>query len=179
MTTNNEISHGRGGAGNINPDNTEYVDGEIVRQGTVGPHGDGAYSTGRGGSANIADKNKATPLSSGPTGPRGDKEYVPQAAVRPSVDGDFHTGRGGAANVARSTEPAAAMSMSMATATTAATTTTVTASATASTTATAVPASSSSGPEHTTAAVRSNGTVVRHQGLADKLKYKLFRVFKK
>ncbi|RWA06153.1 hypothetical protein EKO27_g8950 [Xylaria grammica] len=44
-----EVSHGRGGAGNINPDNTEYVDGEIVRQGDVGTHGDGAYSTGRGG----------------------------------------------------------------------------------------------------------------------------------
>jgi len=26
-----------------------YVDGEIVRQGVVGDHGDGAYSTGRGG----------------------------------------------------------------------------------------------------------------------------------
>ena len=41
--------HGRGGAGNINPDDTKYVDGSIVRQGDEGSHGDGAYSTGRGG----------------------------------------------------------------------------------------------------------------------------------
>ena len=44
-----EVSHGRGGAGNINPDNTVYVDGEVVREGLVGSHGDGAYSAGRGG----------------------------------------------------------------------------------------------------------------------------------
>lgn len=48
MTTP-EVSHGRGGAGNINPDDTKYVDGEIVRQGEEGSHGDGAFSTGRGG----------------------------------------------------------------------------------------------------------------------------------
>lgn len=48
MTTP-EVSHGRGGAGNINPDDTQYVDGEIVRQGDIGTHNDGAYSTGRGG----------------------------------------------------------------------------------------------------------------------------------
>lgn len=40
-----EISHGRGGAGNINPDNTEYADAEIVRAGEEGS----AVSTGRGG----------------------------------------------------------------------------------------------------------------------------------
>lgn len=44
-----EVSHGRGGAGNINPDETAYVDGEVVREGFVGSHGDGAYSSGRGG----------------------------------------------------------------------------------------------------------------------------------
>lgn len=44
-----EVSHGRGGAGNINADPTEYVDGGIVRQGVEGTHGDGAFSTGRGG----------------------------------------------------------------------------------------------------------------------------------
>ena len=44
-----EVSHGRGGAGNINPDDTQYVDGEVVRTGTIGSHGDGAFSTGRGG----------------------------------------------------------------------------------------------------------------------------------
>lgn len=44
-----EVSHGRGGAGNINPDDTKYVDGAIVRAGPEGSHGDGAYSAGRGG----------------------------------------------------------------------------------------------------------------------------------
>lgn len=48
MTTP-EVSHGRGGAGNIHEDNTKYVDGEIVREGPEGSHGDGAFSTGRGG----------------------------------------------------------------------------------------------------------------------------------
>lgn len=49
-----EVSHGRGGAGNINPDDTPYVDGSIVRQGDEGTHGDGAYSTGRGGKPAIS-----------------------------------------------------------------------------------------------------------------------------
>lgn len=44
-----EVSHGRGGAGNINPDDTQYVDASIVRAGPEGSHGDGAYSAGRGG----------------------------------------------------------------------------------------------------------------------------------
>jgi hypothetical protein len=47
MTT--ETSHGRGGAGNFNVDDTKYVDGEVVRSGVEGSHGDGAYSSGRGG----------------------------------------------------------------------------------------------------------------------------------
>lgn len=29
-----------------------YGDGEIVREGVVGDHGDGAFGTGRGGAAN-------------------------------------------------------------------------------------------------------------------------------
>lgn len=44
-----EVSHGRGGAGNINVDDTEYADGKVVRAGIEGSHGDGAYSSGRGG----------------------------------------------------------------------------------------------------------------------------------
>lgn len=42
-------SHGRGGAGNIHPDDTQYVDGSVTRSGPEGSHGDGAYSVGRGG----------------------------------------------------------------------------------------------------------------------------------
>ncbi|KAI8960777.1 hypothetical protein F5Y11DRAFT_328755 [Daldinia sp. FL1419] len=93
MTTP-EVSHGRGGAGNINPDDTKYVDGEIVREGPEGSHGDGAFSTGRGGAANIADASKL------PSAIRADREIVPEEATRPSTDGEsFHVGRGGAANV--------------------------------------------------------------------------------
>lgn len=44
-----DISHGRGGAGNFNPDDTQYADGEVVRVGVEGSHGDGVYSSGRGG----------------------------------------------------------------------------------------------------------------------------------
>lgn len=44
-----EVSHGRGGAGNIAVDDTPYGDGEIVRAGPEGSHADGAFSTGRGG----------------------------------------------------------------------------------------------------------------------------------
>lgn len=89
------VSHGRGGAGNINPDDTKYVDGEITRQGVPGSHNDGAFSTGRGGAANIADTEK------GASAKRVDKVVVPDAAVRPSVDQDYHTGRGGAGNAHR------------------------------------------------------------------------------
>ncbi|KAI1840969.1 hypothetical protein JX265_010441 [Neoarthrinium moseri] len=87
-----EVSHGRGGAGNINPDDTQYVDGEIVRTGEHGTQNAGAYSTGRGGGGNIGDAGI-------PPTVRTDKDVVPEAAVRPSQDEDIHTGRGGAGNV--------------------------------------------------------------------------------
>jgi hypothetical protein len=86
------VSHGRGGAGNINPDETKYVDGEVVRVGAEGSHGDGAFSTGRGGAANIGDKGVKPTV-------RADKDAVPEAAVRPSSENqDYHVGRGGAGN---------------------------------------------------------------------------------
>ncbi|KAF7531286.1 hypothetical protein G7054_g9021 [Neopestalotiopsis clavispora] len=87
-----EVSHGRGGAGNINPDDTKYVDGEIVRAGTPGSQGAGAYSTGRGGEGNIGDKGIVP-------GHRTDEDIVPDAALRPIEDDTAHTGRGGAGNV--------------------------------------------------------------------------------
>ncbi|KAK3394217.1 hypothetical protein B0H63DRAFT_40020 [Podospora didyma] len=87
-----EVSHGRGGAGNINPDTTKYVDGEVTRVGEVGSHGDGAFSTGRGGAANIGDAGKKSNV-------RADQDIIPESAVRPSQDNqDHHTGRGGAGN---------------------------------------------------------------------------------
>ena len=48
-----EVSHGRGGAGNFNADDTKYGDGEVVRVGVEGSHGDGAYSSGRGGKPHL------------------------------------------------------------------------------------------------------------------------------
>jgi len=86
-----EVSHGRGGAGNINPDDTKYVDGEVTRTGVEGSHHDGAFSTGRGGAANIGDAHTKAAA-------RADHDVIPEAAVRPSHEGDFHTGRGGAGN---------------------------------------------------------------------------------
>ncbi|KAF5539675.1 hypothetical protein FNAPI_10754 [Fusarium napiforme] len=102
-----EVSHGRGGAGNFKPDDTEYVDGEVVRTGVVGSHGDGAYSSGRGGKSLLA-LQVANATSSGagniadigtPATERKDVDIIPETAVRPSQDGrDYHTGRGGAGN---------------------------------------------------------------------------------
>ncbi|KAF4978056.1 hypothetical protein FZEAL_5521 [Fusarium zealandicum] len=87
-----EVSHGRGGAGNFKPDDTQYVDGEVVRAGIEGSHGDGAFSSGRGGAGNISDVGTKP-------GDRMDKDLIPEIAVRPSQDGrDYHTGRGGAGN---------------------------------------------------------------------------------
>ncbi|KAH8814982.1 hypothetical protein F5884DRAFT_158982 [Xylogone sp. PMI_703] len=88
-----EVSHGRGGAGNIRQDATPYGDGEIVREGAVGDHGDGAFSTGRGGAANIGSPGLKADH-------RKDNEVVPEVALRPSMDKEnFHTGRGGEGNV--------------------------------------------------------------------------------
>ncbi|KXJ85969.1 hypothetical protein Micbo1qcDRAFT_168966 [Microdochium bolleyi] len=93
MAAVKEVSHGRGGAGNINPDDTTYVDGEIVRQGVEGTHGDGAFSTGRGGGGNIGDVGVPSATA------RADKDFIPDVAYRASLDSNHHTGRGGAANV--------------------------------------------------------------------------------
>ena len=68
------------------------MDGEIVREGAIGDHGDGPFSTGRGGAANVGGSPaiKATE--------RQDKEIIPEVALRPSQD-EVHVGRGGAGNV--------------------------------------------------------------------------------
>ena len=101
------------GAGNIGQDSTPYAsppfsphthpnrdlqqasygDGEIVREGVVGDHGDGAFSSGRGGAANIGSPGlKATA--------RKDEVVIPEVALRPSMENEnFHVGRGGEGNV--------------------------------------------------------------------------------
>ncbi|KAI1765296.1 hypothetical protein GGR53DRAFT_465486 [Hypoxylon sp. FL1150] len=131
MTTP-EVSHGRGGAGNINPDDTKYVDGEIVRQGEEGSHGDGAFSA-----ANIADADK-------PPAPRADGDLVPEEATRTSTDNEsFHVGRGGAANVHLS------------------------------------PADQAAKADKKVVDAPSAAGAAPNQGLADKLKHKIFGRFKK
>jgi len=95
-----DVSHGRGGAGNIGSDSTPYGDGEIVREGVVGDHHDGAFSTGRGGAANIGSPKVAATA-------RKDEIAIPEVALRPSMEGEnYHTGRGGGGNV-HVAEPAA------------------------------------------------------------------------
>lgn len=44
-----EVSHGRGGAGKIDPDNMQYVDGAVVHAGPEDSHNNGAFRAGRGG----------------------------------------------------------------------------------------------------------------------------------
>ncbi|KAJ5233514.1 uncharacterized protein N7469_005280 [Penicillium citrinum] len=88
------VSHGRGGQGNIGHDSTQYVDGEIVREGVYGDQGDGAYSAGRGGVGNIGSPH-VRPTSKVPH----DAEMIPELAVRNSTDETYHTGRGGQGNV--------------------------------------------------------------------------------
>ncbi|KAK2019955.1 hypothetical protein LZ32DRAFT_597561 [Colletotrichum eremochloae] len=96
-----EVSHGRGGAGNMAADDTKYVDGEVVRAGPEGSHGTGAFSSGRGGAGNIADADSQP-------APRADKDIVPEEACRPSTEGqDYHVGRGGAGNAVETEKPAA------------------------------------------------------------------------
>ncbi|KAL8663937.1 MAG: hypothetical protein Q9202_003486 [Teloschistes flavicans] len=102
-----EVSHGRGGAGNINPDSTPYTDGEIVREGPAGDQGDGPYSSGvrlanrfvlRGGAGNIdSPRVKATQAGGQP----GDADIVPETALRDPGAGheNYHIGRGGGGNV--------------------------------------------------------------------------------
>ncbi|KAJ5289153.1 hypothetical protein N7478_002183 [Penicillium angulare] len=88
------VSHGRGGQGNIGHDPTQYIDGEIVREGNYGDQGDGAYSAGRGGAGNIGSP-MVRPTSKVPH----DAEMIPELAVRDSTDENYHVGRGGQGNV--------------------------------------------------------------------------------
>jgi hypothetical protein len=66
----------------------------------VGDHGDGAFSTGRGGAANIGSPKVAATQ-------RKDDISVPEVALRPSMENEnFHAGRGGAGNVHLGNPPA-------------------------------------------------------------------------
>ncbi|KAJ5886828.1 uncharacterized protein N7473_009502 [Penicillium subrubescens] len=99
------VSHGRGGQGNIGHDSTQYVDGEIVREGVYGDQGDGAYSAGQSfhslhftlyaAASATSDPPRVRPTSKVPH----DAEMIPELAVRNSSDENYHVGRGGQGNV--------------------------------------------------------------------------------
>jgi len=93
------VSHGRGGAGNIGPDTTTYVDGGIHRQGDPAETG-GAYSAGRGGAGDIGSPSQA-PKNTG-----NDDDIVPENAKVPvHEDQVYHSGRGGEGNIIPPTKP--------------------------------------------------------------------------
>ena len=70
-----------------------------MRVGTPGSHGDGAFSSGRGGVGNIGSPREAH------SGKRADQEHIPPFALRPEEDGNHHVGRGGQGNVVKKDEP--------------------------------------------------------------------------
>ena len=74
-----------------------YTDGGIVREGKEGDQGDGKYSAGRGGAANIG----GAPLPTGPDGKQlpHDSDMVPETAMRLAREQSMHVGRGGGGNV--------------------------------------------------------------------------------
>ena len=62
--------------------------------GPAGDHGDGAYSAGRGGAANIGNAGVKAAK-------RNDQEIIPETAMRPAEETDHHVGRGGQGNVSK------------------------------------------------------------------------------
>ena len=89
------VSHGRGGAGNIYPDETEYVDGGLIAVGTPGASGEG-WSGGIGGAGNIARPSTDTRNHKSD---RIDDINVESVVEGPKEGEGYSTGRGGAANV--------------------------------------------------------------------------------
>ena len=89
------VSHGRGGAGNIYPDDTEYVDGGLIAVATPGVNGEG-WSGGIGGAGNIARPSTDTRNHKSD---RIDDINVESVIEAPKEGEGYSTGRGGAANV--------------------------------------------------------------------------------
>ncbi|WEW61350.1 hypothetical protein PRK78_006840 [Emydomyces testavorans] len=93
MTESRQISHGRGGAGNMSrirspaPENPE----EIISCPTIKA---GVFTTGRGGSGNMVPN-----VDPETTRARQDVDVPPPVTAGTADEGRFHTGRGGAANV--------------------------------------------------------------------------------
>lgn len=86
------VSHGRGGTGNIGPDDTQYVDGGIHREGDPATQGV-PYSTGRGGASNIASPKAEVAKTIN------DDDIIPEVTKVTTKEGPYHGGRGGEGNV--------------------------------------------------------------------------------
>ncbi|KAF2650208.1 hypothetical protein K491DRAFT_609257 [Lophiostoma macrostomum CBS 122681] len=87
-------STGRGGAGNIGPDEHVYTDGGITREGVQGQSHDGEFSTGRGGAGNIG----RSPQLAAQDQARRSQDFIPETSLREGQE-NFHTGRGGEGNI--------------------------------------------------------------------------------
>lgn len=83
-----------------------------MREGEAGDHGDGAFSTGRGGMF-LSPSFPCLPSRTRPDDPQGaanigspglqasqrkDTESIPELAIRQSSEDNFHAGRGGEGN---------------------------------------------------------------------------------
>jgi hypothetical protein len=69
-----------------------------VREGVEGDQGDGVYSSGRGGAANVGGVPVAKGTN-GKAGPPHDAEVIPETATRIAKQESAHYGRGGEGNV--------------------------------------------------------------------------------
>ncbi|KAI5811850.1 hypothetical protein BZA77DRAFT_159170 [Pyronema omphalodes] len=113
MSEKPAVSHGRGGQGNICPDSTTYVDGEIHHEADPTASG-AAYSSGRGGAGNISSNGGAAAATTttgaaatdGKGNTRGDGDVIPTEAIVPArEEGEgVHTGRGGEGNAIKTTD---------------------------------------------------------------------------
>ncbi|RMY55625.1 hypothetical protein D0865_04082 [Hortaea werneckii] len=85
------------GAGNIGPDDREYIDANIVREGTAGQSDNSEFTTGRGGAGNVV----SSPRTSTPV--QRSEDVIPETALREKTPeyANFHTGRGGEGNIHR------------------------------------------------------------------------------
>ncbi|KAJ4341120.1 hypothetical protein N0V95_007313 [Ascochyta clinopodiicola] len=88
MSTTPIHSTGRGGAGNIGPDDTVYADGAITREGPQGESIANEFSTGRGGAGNIGKSPRLGPQD---VDGRRSADIIPELATREAQD-EFHTG---------------------------------------------------------------------------------------
>ncbi|KAI6798989.1 hypothetical protein KC332_g15958 [Hortaea werneckii] len=84
-------------AGNIGPDDREYIDANIVREGTAGQSDNSEFTTGRGGAGNVVSSPRTgTPVQRS-------EDLIPETALREKTPeyANFHTGRGGEGNIHR------------------------------------------------------------------------------